>query len=288
MIMRSRENESIWQVHDARKAHARASVVPRPRPFHSQQEEDTLKQSMLVLELFSTTRREVGVMDVATLLGIPKSTASRWLSGMADAGFLDRDPVSSRYHLSVRLGILGDLARDSTNLQRLAMTELQWLAATTEETSNLAVLVGGESLNVAAVESPRPIIQTGWVGRRLPCYATAAGKSLLAWRAVADVKRLLPKRLPRFTARTITDVGDLLAELARVRVRGYSVAWGELEDDLAAVAAPVRDHSGLVVGAIAIGGPVSRIPRHRLSSYREPVLQAATTLSERLGFHAVS
>lgn len=243
---------------------------------------------MLVLELFSTTRREIGVMDVASLLGIPKSTASRWLSSMADAGYLDRDAVSARYRLSLRLGILGDLARDSTNLQRLAMTELQWLATTTEETSNLAVLVGGESLNVAAVESPRPIIQTGWVGRRLPCHATAAGKSLLAWRAVADVKRLLPKRLPKFTSRTITDVSELLAELARVRARGYSVAWGELEDDLAAVAAPVRDHSGLVVGAIAIGGPVSRIPRHSLASYRDPVVQAAATLSGRLGFHTAA
>lgn len=239
---------------------------------------------MLVLELFTQARREIGVMDTATLLSVPKSTASRWLSSMAAAGFLDRDGTSSRYRLSLRLGLLGDLARDSTNLQRLALADLEWLATKTQETANLAVLVGAESLNVAAVESPRPIIQTGWVGRRLPCHATAAGKSLLAWRAVADVKRLLAKRLTKFTSRTITNIDLLLAELARVRSRGYSVAWGELEDDLAAVAAPVRDHSGLVVGAIAIGGPVSRIPRHRLVTYRAPVLRAAAMLSGRLGY----
>jgi DNA-binding IclR family transcriptional regulator len=244
-----------------------------------------LRQSMRVLELFSATRREIGVMDVAALLSVPKSTASRWLSGMAGAGFLDRDPMSSRYRLSLRLGSLGDLARESTNLHRLALIDLQWLATTTEETANLAVLAGGESLNVAAVESPRPIIQTGWVGRRLPCHATATGKSLLAWRSSAEVKRLLPKRLPKFTSRTITDVTLLLAELGRVRARGFSVAWGELEDDLAAVAAPVRDHAGTIVGAIAIGGPVSRIPRHRLAEYRDPVVQAARMLSERLGWH---
>lgn len=240
---------------------------------------------MRVLELFSPSRREIGVMDVATLLRLPKSTASRWLSSMAGAGFLDRDPVSSRYRLSLRLGAFGELARDSTNLHRLALTELKWLATATEETANLAVLAGGESLNVAAVESPRPIIQTGWVGRLLPCHATATGKSLLAWRPLVEVKRLLPKRLPKFTSRTITDMSELLTELTRVRARGYSVAWGELEDDLAAVAAPVRDHAGTIVGAIAIGGPVSRIPRHRLASYRDPVVQAARSLSERLGYH---
>jgi IclR family KDG regulon transcriptional repressor len=239
---------------------------------------------MRVLELFTPTRREIGVSEAAADLGLPKSTASRWLSGMAAAGFLDRDPTSSRYRLSTRLGVLGVLAQDSTSLQRLALVELRWLATTTEETSNLAILVGAEALNVAAVESPRPIIQTGWVGRRLPCYATAAGKSLLAWRATTQIRQLLPKRMPKLASGTITEIDDLIEELTRVRARGYSVAWGELEDDLAAVAAPVRDHTGLVVGAISIGAPVSRIPKHKLASYSEPVLKAANSLSEQLGY----
>lgn len=239
---------------------------------------------MLVLELFSSVRREIGVIEAATELGLPKSTLSRWLSTMAAAGFLDRDPVSGRYRLSVRLAVLGALAQDATSLQRLALPELRWLATTTEETSNLAVLVGAEALNVAAVESPRPIIQTGWVGRRLPCHATAAGKSLLAWRGKAQIRQLLPKQLPKLASRTITDLEDLIEELDQVRVRGFSVAWGELEDDLAAVAAPVRDHTGVVVGAISIGAPVSRIPKQKLASYSEPVLKAANSLSEQLGY----
>ena len=246
----------------------------------------TLKNTMRVLELFSSARREIGVIEAAVWLGLPKSTLSRWLSSMAAAGFLDRDPVSARYRLSVRLSVLGELARDSASLQRLALAELQWLASTTEETSNLAVLVGTEVLNVAAVESPRPLIQTGWVGRRLPCHATAAGKSLLAWRGTDDIRRLLPDRLPQVASRTITDMDHLIEELTQVRTRGYSVAWGEFEDELASVAAPVRDHTGHVIGAITIGGPVSRIPAERLDSYSGPVLQAARSLSEKLGHRA--
>lgn len=243
-----------------------------------------LQKSMNVLELFSHNQREIGVVDAAKQLGLAKGTLSRWLSAMESAGFLDRDPMSLRYRLSARLAVIGELARDSTALQRLATAELQWLAATSGETSNLAVLVGSEAMNLSAVESPRPIMSTGWVGRRLPVHATAAGKSLLAWHAPAEIRRLLPEQLPKLTAGCITSLDDFLVELAKVRTQGYSVAWAEMEDDLAAVGAPVRNHRGLVVGALTIGAPVSRVSPDRLKMCTAAVLRAAQSLSEQLGY----
>jgi IclR family transcriptional regulator, KDG regulon repressor len=245
-----------------------------------------LQKSMSVLELFSPSRQEIGVTEAARALGMPKGTLSRWLGAMEQAGFLDRDPASLRYRLSARMAVLGELARDSSSLQRLALPELQWLATATGETSNLAMLVGSEAMNISAVESPHPILQTGWVGRRLPCHATASGKSLLAWKPTADVRRLLPATLPKLAVRTITSMDELLEELAQVRARGYSVAWAEMEDDLAAVGAPVRDHTGLVVAALTIGAPISRVPPDRLATCIASVARAAKSLSEQLGYRA--
>jgi DNA-binding IclR family transcriptional regulator len=243
---------------------------------------------MSVLELFSPSQREIGVVEAANQLRLSKGTLSRWLSAMETAGFLDRDPVSLRYRLSARLAVIGELARDATSLQRLAFAELQWLAATTGETANLAILVGSEAMNLSAVESPRPIMHTGWVGRRLPVHATAAGKSLLAWHEPAEVRRLLPTQLPKLAAQSITSIDELLEDLAQVRAQGYSVAWAEMEDDLAAVGAPVRDYTGHVVGALTIGAPVSRFSPDRLKSCSAAVLRAASSLSEQLGYRADS
>jgi DNA-binding IclR family transcriptional regulator len=246
-----------------------------------------LQKAMAVLELFSPVRREIGVVEAAELLHKPKSTVSRWLAAIADAGLLERDPHSGRYRLSMRLAVLGEIARDSTGMQRLAHPYLEKITAETGETSSLTVMVRSEAMNIDAVLSPRPIIHVGWVGRRFPCYATASGKVLLAWRDSATVKRLVARRLPKLASRTITSMDDFQHELARVRDHGYSTAWRELEDELAAVAAPVRDHTGEVVAAIAISAPVSRVPIKALASLARVAVDAAESLSSQMGYRGV-
>ena len=57
----------------------------------------------------------------------------------------------------------------------------------------------------------------------------------------------------------------------------------ELEDDLTAVAAPVRDHLGRVVAAATIAGPVSRMPKRTLIDLSVAVLETAATISHTLG-----
>jgi DNA-binding IclR family transcriptional regulator len=247
-----------------------------------------LRKAMDVLALFSLERREFGVLEASEALGRPKSTVSRWLSAMEDADFLNRDPETARYRLSLRLTALGDVARHSTSLQRSARPSLKWLAERTGETANLTLLVGIEAVNVEVADSPRPVMHLGWVGRRLPVHATASGKVLLAHADDATKATVLGSALERFTPETITSSKAFGAELELVRTRGYATVWAELESDLAAVAAPVRDHTGLVVAAIAIGGPVSRCARPRLDALAVDVLSAARSLSEQMGYRSQS
>jgi DNA-binding IclR family transcriptional regulator len=242
-----------------------------------------LRKAMDVLELFSPTHHELGVVETAQRLGKSKSTTSRWLSAMEQAGFLERDGASGRYRLSMRLAALGEVARQSTSLQRLARPAIHRLTAATGETSDLVVLTGQDAVNVDVVESPHPVKQVGWLGRRLPLHATAAGKALIAWRSRDEVLRLLPSPLPRFTSSTVTDPEALLAELTVVRRRGYSAALREFEEDLVGVAAPVRDLAGIVVAVLTIGAPVSRVPVERVPEVAVHVVREADSVSRGLG-----
>jgi DNA-binding IclR family transcriptional regulator len=98
------------------------------------------------------------------------------------------------------------------------------------------------------------------------------------------VKRLVPRRLPKLASRTITSMDDFQHELVRVRDHGYATAWRELEDELAAVAAPVRDHTGEVVAAVAISAPASRVPIKALASLARSAVEGADSLSSQMGY----
>ena len=125
------------------------------------------------------------------------------------------------------------------------------------ETVNLAVADGDGVLNVEEIPSTFILsFSGGWAGRRTPPHAAANGKVLLAYGAL---ELPVTGELQRFTARTVVSRRRLAAELAEVRRLGYATAIGELEEGLAAVAAPIFDSAGRCVAALSVSGPDSRL-----------------------------
>ncbi len=243
-----------------------------------------LEKLMEVLSLFSNTRHELTVGEIAELLERPKSTVSGWLAAMEAAGFLERDGRFGAYRLSIRLAVLGELAQRSTSLQQSAEPYLEQLGRQTRETVSLNVLIGTEVVNVSGIESRRAIRQTGGVGIPMPIHVTAAGKVLMAWRSREEVLSLLPVRLERFTSRTIVEQSEFFDELERVRADGFAVAWGEMADDLFALSAPVRNHTGNVLAAVTMGAPLSRIEKAGVPDLARLVAEAADGISRRMGY----
>jgi DNA-binding IclR family transcriptional regulator len=241
-----------------------------------------LHKAMEVFRLFTPQRKEIGVLEAAELLDRPKSSVSRCLSAMHAAGFLDRS-ANGPYRISMQMAAIGEMAKLGTSLQRSARPVLEALTAATGETATLSVAVDGEAVNVDAVESPRPVMLMGVVGRRFALHASAAGKVLLAWLPEDSVEDRLRQPLERYTPATLTDPAALREELARTRERGYSVNWKELEEDLVSVAAPVWDHRGQLVAALSIAAPASRMPRSALAGAGGTVADAARQLSRALG-----
>jgi IclR family transcriptional regulator, acetate operon repressor len=156
---------------------------------------------------------------------------------------------------------------------------MERLAHETGETVNLAVRDDGRALNVHQVNSAHFVGVTDWTGRAAPLHATANGKVLLAF---ADGG--LPRELTRLTPKTITDRGDLRAELERVRREGVAVALEELELGLHAVAAPVFDCFGACVAAISVSGPAYRLTERRLAEVGELCVATSNDVSTRLGY----
>jgi IclR family KDG regulon transcriptional repressor len=245
-----------------------------------------IERAVSILNAFSPEDPELGVTELAERLGLHKSTVHRFMVNLDAAGLVERNPRTGRYRLGLRIFELGGLVMQQMNLWDEALPFLEGLVHDTGETGHLAVLDGGEAIYIERVEARRALRVPSAIGRGYPAHATNLGKVLLADLSRERVEAIVAERgLAAYTPHTITDLPRLEAELERIRALGYAVDNEEYDEGLRCIGAPVRDHSGHVVAALGIGGPVTRITPDRVDPLAELVMTAARGLSRRLGAH---
>ncbi len=120
-------------------------------------------------------------------------------------------------------------------------------------------------------------------GHVMPLQAGSSAKVLLAWLKPAELETVLEGvRLDRITAATITDLAVLREDLERSRERGWAVSWGEVDEGVVGVAAPIWRDGSRVVAGLALVAPAYRVSEGRLEELAALVVAAARSVSERL------
>jgi DNA-binding IclR family transcriptional regulator len=214
----------------------------------------TADRALQVLQQFRAQAEGLTVTEIASRLGLHRSTASRLVSTMEARGFLERDAVGSLLRLGPEVARIGRIALAGRELVTVARPVLDGLAAETGETVTLAVPMNGEVMTIAQADGSYFVSSGKWVGVRTPLHCAADGKVLLAF----DGARANLTRLPKRTKQTIVDPKVLARELDAVRRRGFAVAEGELEEGLVGVAVPVRE-AGSCIAALCVSGPEYRL-----------------------------
>jgi DNA-binding IclR family transcriptional regulator len=253
--------------------------TPSARPGGVQ----SVDRAVAILYLLAE-RSEAGVTEIASAIGVHKSTASRLLASLEGGRLVEQTTHRGSYRLGSGLLRLAAPVSGRMDVTREGRPVLEALAGEVGETVNLAVLRGTDVVNLEQVRGPATITTVNWVGQPTPLHATSGGKVLLAALAPDDLAAFLARPLPRFTPETITERPALEHELARVREQGYATTTEELEQGLDAVAAPVRDAGGHVVAAITVSGPVYRFDAARMAEVAPAVVAAGADLSRRLGY----
>ena len=224
---------------------------------------------------------EVGVTELSRRLGLNKSTASRLLTTLKKRGLVEQDHDSGKYRLGLAMVRLGDRAEKTLDLPTLALPELARLAGSLKETATLGVLRGDSVKTVLWHDASG--LGHDRTGRSLPLHATAPGKVLLSHRPEREVIRLSNIGLTPYTSHTIVRVDLLLAEISRVRTRGFATAFGEHEPTVNAVAMPIFDRRGSVAAALEVRAFGNRIPPSRVPALTEMIRDAAAVITEHMG-----
>jgi DNA-binding IclR family transcriptional regulator len=246
-----------------------------------------VERALDVLLLFGRQARpDLGVTEISGQLGLSKAAVHRILTSLKSRDLVSVDAQSRRYSLGPAALGLGRAYLARIDLRSMASPELAWLSAESRETATLSIRNGDSRMYVDQVVPDREVRMEVAIGVQYPLHAGSSSKAFLAFLTPGEIEAYVSRHaLTAVTEATITDRQALLAELAKVRQRGYAVSMGERQAGAASVAAPILDQDGRPVAVVSVSGPIERF-RDEVHDCAELLLQATGRLSARMGHAA--
>jgi len=226
-----------------------------------QEKSNSITKALKILSVFAPYNEEMRTVEISQKLDFHKSTVSRILGILTEHGFLRQNPKTKKFLLGPSIMNLARAVNQSlkTNLVQLVKPYIDELRDTMGETAILEVLSGESAFMAYVAEGPRLVRLAGRIGDRVPVYASAGSKAILAFSPTETKEMILTKKLHRFTKNTITDREKLERELLEIKEQGFAFDHEEIDEGTSAVGAPIFNNEGIPIGAIVVAGPSQRI-----------------------------
>lgn len=137
-----------------------------------------IDRTLDVLEVHAGNPDDFPLIETAIRLGISKRAAHRVLTQLVQRGYLEQDPISQRYRLTLRLVALGFQHLTNTGLTDICQPELDKMAELTGELVRLTVVDGDSLIWAAQAQGAKHGLRyDGNCGRTVNLTVTATGKS---------------------------------------------------------------------------------------------------------------
>jgi len=218
-----------------------------------------------------TSKTDWAMTEIAEHVGLHKSTVHRMLATLEEKGFIERDRETDRYHLGLKVWELSANLSRSDDLATIWLPEMVRLRDQLGETVSIYVRDGTERIRRQAVQSNQAVRRVAPVGVRLPLYAGASSKVLIAYSDPATQESILQD--PSWPSSI--DIRQYKQQLQEVLAQGYATSFEEREEGAAALSSPIFDRLGTMIAALSVSGPASRMKLATMRDYAPVMMEAA-------------
>lgn len=238
----------------------------------------SLDRGLFILDAFIANQTQT-LAQIAGVVNLPKSTTHRLLMTLQSRGYVNAVAGESGMY---RVGVKSLWFTSARNRIHRQLESLQLASG---ETANFGVVVGKEVEYIDRVISDQALRWGVDIGSRIPMHCSGMGKAILAYRADLQPEE---SELSKRTTRSISNLVELRAQLDVIRYHGFATDDEEFIGGVMCIAAPVRDETGEVVGALSVSGPSVRFTREAVLSFAPQLLEAASRVSGALGYTEVN
>ncbi|GGJ13964.1 IclR family transcriptional regulator [Paenibacillus hunanensis] len=225
-----------------------------------------------------TRSGDLGLTEIASEIGLHKSTVHRLLATLEEKGFVVRNSATDKYRLGIKIWELSTHLSQSDDPATMLLPDMEQLRDRLGETISLYIRDGAERLRIQAVQSNQAIRRVAPVGARLPLTVGASSKVLVAFSSEQEREHILG--MSEWPPNVDPDM--YRQQLDEVHQSGYSTSYEEREPGAAAVAVPIFDSAGQLRASLSLSGPVSRLSMDKLHEYAPILIEVAHDMGIKL------
>ncbi len=240
------ENEVAKQMTDA---------LSKPRPVDGVA---ALDRAIAILDAFATADRSLSLAEIAARTGLYKSTILRLANSLLRGQLLERLD-DGRYRVGPATFRLGALYQRSVVAADILLPVMRDLAERSWESVAFYVRSGDVRTCLYRVESKHPIRYTIREGDVLPLLSGSGGRVLAAFS------------------------GQDGEPYQSIRETYHYLSIGDRDPDTAGVSAPVFGPGRVLLGALTLAGPSTRVDSAFLQRMKRPLLEAAARATRAFG-----
>lgn len=246
----------------------------------------SVEKAFALIEFLAQSEDERGVTEISKAMDAGVSATYHLIHTLKEIGIIEQNPQTKKYKLGFKLWQIGMKVYGQNELARALKPYLRRLRQQTGETANLTILDQNRIVYIAQDESDHLLRMFTKIGATAPLHCTGAGKVLLAYMPESKAEQILEGiELSAFTSKTLTTKEELLAELKRIRERGYGTDDEERERGVSCIGAPVFGPDRHVVACMSISGPKERFKEENLDEWIRIVMKIAQEATEFIQYH---
>lgn len=219
--------------------------------------------------------------QLASAIGVHKSTAYRILASLERAGLVSCDTLNGRYYLGLEIVAMSGVVLGQSTILRAADPHIQQLADKTKLTVNLTIRHQNLLLPLQQIPGSNVVRNLDWLSKRIPLHRGAAAMALLAYLNDEEIKAYLQSTNEEGTEPASPSIWD---EISEIRELEYAVNRGENKLNVYAVAVPIFGANGAVCASLSIAGHREHFSEERIVELARSASEAALIISGQLGY----
>ena len=240
----------------------------------------SIDRALDIIEVLAVEESGLGVTEIASRVGLHKSTAYRIIETLYNRGYLNKTQ-DNNYKIGLKLIEAVSCYINSLELETQARPYVAQITAELGLTSHLGVLEGDKVVYIEKMDVFSSVRMYSQIGLRMHAYCSSLGKCMLSGYSRKELGEIMKDcSFIKFTPNTISNI----EELHKVRKQGWAMDDEEYEIGHRCIGAPIYDYRGEIIAAISASGDKHMLTDDRIEPVAEYVTKVALEISRGLGY----